>query len=176
MTQDEQTRAVLGLEHDQVRLHPYTPLWAQLYRQEEEQINTAIGHLIVDIQHVGSTAVPGIEAKPILDIMAGVKRLEDARFYQAPLAAIGYEHRAHAGIPNDHVFGKGVMRTHILHIVEYGSREWTRNLYFRDALRSDPDLAREYEALKIELARKFSNNRAEYTAAKSAFIRKVIAA
>ena len=176
MSQDENTRAALGLRHDQVHLHPYTPLWAELYQQEEKQINIAIGHLIVDIQHVGSTAIPGIKAKPVLDIMAGVKQLEDAPVYQAPLAAIGYEYIAHAGIPNDHVFGKGVMQTHFLHIVEYGSGEWTRNLYFRDALRSDPNLAREYEVLKVELARKFSNSRAGYTAAKSAFIRKVIAA
>ena len=176
MNQDENTRGVLGVEQGQVRLHPYTPLWAKLYQQEKEQIKTAIGHLIVDIQHIGSTAIPGIKAKPVLDMMAGVKRLEDALLCQAPLAAIGYEYIADAGIPNDYVFGTGVVQTHLLHVVEYGSREWTSNLYFRDALRSDPNLAREYEALKVELSRKFSNSRAEYTAAKSAFISKVIAA
>ena len=62
MNQDENTREVLGVEQGRVRLHPHTPLWAELYQQEEERVNTAIGHLIVDIQHIGSTAIPGIKA------------------------------------------------------------------------------------------------------------------
>jgi GrpB-like predicted nucleotidyltransferase (UPF0157 family) len=95
---------------------------------------------------------------------------------KAPLESIGYDFIAHAGIANDHVFGKGVARTHLLHVVEHGSAEWTNNLCFRDRLRNDPELAKEYERLKEELSRKFSDSRAEYHTAKSKFISEVIAA
>ncbi len=175
MNQDENTRGVLGLEQGKVHLHSYTSLWAELYQQEEEQIKAAIGHLIVDIQHVGSTAIPGIKAKPIIDMIAGVKRLEDALLCQAPLEVVGYEYIAQTAIPDDYVFEKkDVLQTHFLHVVEHRGRDWTNTLYFRDVLRSDPNLAQAYEALKVELSQKFSNSRAEYTAAKSAFIGKVI--
>jgi GrpB-like predicted nucleotidyltransferase (UPF0157 family) len=169
------SQSVLGLERNIVRLHDYTPLWVELYREEEARIRAAVGDLIIDLQHVGSTAIPGIKAKPILDMMAGVARLEEALLCRAPLEAIGYDYAAHAGITNDYVFGKGVARTHLLHVVEYESAEWTAHLRFRDRLRNEPELAQEYERLKEELSRKFSDNRAEYTDAKSEFIRKVVA-
>lgn len=169
------SQSVLGLERKIVRLHDYTPLWVELYREEEARIRAAVGDLILDLQHVGSTAIPGIKAKPILDMMAGVARLEEALLCRAPLEAIGYDYAVHAGITNDYVFGKGVARTHLLHVVEYGSAEWTAHLRFRDRLRNEPELAQEYERLKEELSLKFSDNRAEYTEAKSEFICKVIA-
>lgn len=170
------SHGVLGLERGIVRLHDYNPLWIELYREEEERIKTAIGHLIIELQHIGSTAIPGIKAKPILDMMAGVPRLDQALLCQAPLEALGYDYAVRAGIANDCVFGKGLARTHLLHVVEYGSAEWTNHLRFRDRLRNDSELAREYERLKEELSLKFSENRAEYTSAKSKFICKVIAA
>jgi GrpB-like predicted nucleotidyltransferase (UPF0157 family) len=173
---EENNHSVLGLERNVVRLHDYTPLWVELYREEEERIRAAIGHLIIDLQHIGSTAIPGIKAKPILDMMAGVARLDEALLCRAPLEALGYDYAAHAGVSNDYVFGKGAARTHLLHVVEYGSAEWTNHLRFRDRLRNDRELAQEYERLKGELSRKFSENRAEYTSAKSEFIRKVVAA
>jgi len=172
----ENSHSILGLENNVVRLDDYTPLWADLYRQEEKRIVAAVGHLIIDLQHIGSTAIPEIKAKPILDMMAGVAQLEEALLCQAPLEAIGYDYIAHAGIANDYVFGKGVARTHLLHVVEHGSAEWTNNLCFRNRLRNDPELAQEYERLKKELSGRFSNNRAEYHTAKSKFISEVIAA
>ena len=97
--------SVLGLEPGVVRLQDYTPLWVELYLEEEERIRAAIGHLIIELQHIGSTAIPGIKAKPILDMMAGVAQLEEALLCQAPLESIGYDYAAHAGIVNDYVFG-----------------------------------------------------------------------
>jgi GrpB-like predicted nucleotidyltransferase (UPF0157 family) len=173
----EDSHGVLGLENNVVRLNDYTPLWAELYREEEKRILAAVGRrLILDLQHIGSTAIPGIRAKPILDMMAGVAQLEEALVCKAPLESIGYDFIAHAGIANDHVFGKGVARTHLLHVVEHRSAEWTNNLCFRDRLRNDPELAKEYERLKEELSRKFSDSRGEYHTAKSKFISEVIAA
>jgi GrpB-like predicted nucleotidyltransferase (UPF0157 family) len=173
---ESNSHSVLGLEHSVVRLSDYTQLWAELYREEEERIKAALGPLIVDLQHIGSTAIPGIKAKPILDMMAGVTQLEKALLCKAPLEAIGYDYIADAGIANDHVFGKGVARTHYLHVVEYAGAKWTNHLCFRDRLRSDPELAQAYERLKEELSRRFSESRAKYHDAKSRFISDVVAA
>jgi GrpB-like predicted nucleotidyltransferase (UPF0157 family) len=167
---------VLGLQRGIVRLLDYTPLWDELYQEEEKRIRAAIGYLIIDIQHIGSTAIPGIKAKPILDIMVGVARLGDALLCQAPLEALGYDYIAHAGLTNDYVFGKGVARTHYIHVVGYESPEWTNPLRFRDRLRKDAKLAQEYERLKEELKERFGNAPAEYTSEKLRFIREVIAA
>ena len=172
----ENSHGVLGLENSVVRLAGYTPLWADLYREEQERIRAAAGHLIIDLQHIGSTDIPGIKAKPILDMLAGVAHLEKALLCKELLEAIGYDYLAHAGIPNDYVFGKGSARTHYLHVVEYGGAKWTNHLRFRDRLRSDPELAQAYEKLKEELSRKFSDSRAKYHEAKSKFIGEVVAA
>jgi GrpB-like predicted nucleotidyltransferase (UPF0157 family) len=166
---------VLGLKRGIVSLREYTPLWEELYQEEEKRIRAIIGHLIIDIQHIGSTAIPNIKAKPILDMMVGMARLEDALSCQAPLEAIGYDYIAHADLPNDHVFGKGVVRTHFLHVVEYESAEWVNPLRFRDRLRKDAELARKYEKLKQELKERFGNNPVQYTSEKLRFIREVIA-
>src|SRR6185503_19220240 len=168
--------SILGLEHRVVSLHDYTPLWADLYREEEIRIRAAVGHLIIDLQHIGSTAIPGIKAKPILDMMAGIAQLDQALLCQAPLQAIGYDYIVGAGIANDYVFGKGAARTHYLHVVEYGGEKWTNHLRFRDRLRNDPELAQAYESLKEELSRKFRDSRAKYHEAKSEFINEVTAA
>jgi GrpB-like predicted nucleotidyltransferase (UPF0157 family) len=172
----ENSRSVLGLESNVVRLSNHSSLWADLYLEEEKRIRAAIGHLIVDLQHIGSTAIPGIKAKPILDMLAGVAQLETALLCKSPLEAIGYDYLALAGIANDYVFGKGLPRTHYLHVVEYGSAKWVNHLCFRDRLRNDPELAQAYERLKEELSRKFSDSHAKYHDAKSKFINEVVAA
>lgn len=171
----ENSHSVLGLENNVVRLNDYTPLWADLYREEEKRITAAVGDLIIDLQHIGSTAIPGIKAKPILDMMAGVAQLEEALLCKTPLEKIGYDYIAQAGIANDYVFGKGLARTHYLHVVEYGSAKWTNHLCFRDRLRNDPQLAQAYVKLKEELSQKFSDSRAKYHYAKAKFIEVVVA-
>ena len=126
------------------------------------------------MEHYGSTSVPGIKAKPIIDILAGIGRLEDGPSLIGPLAALGYDYVGDKVVPGHHIYGKGVERTHLLHVVEYGSTIWTEALRFRDALRDDPALAREYEALKIALSEKYGERRADYTAAKASFIQSVL--
>ena len=171
----ENSERFLGVESNLVRLTEHRSVWAELYREEEKRIRTALGSLIIDLQHIGSTAIPGIKAKPILDMLGGVARLDDALLCTAPLNAIEYEYIARAGIANDHVFGKGSPRTHYLHMVEYGSAKWINHLCFRDRLRNDPALAQAYEQLKEELSRKFSDSHAKYHDAKSSFIDEVVA-
>src|SRR5258708_7762387 len=87
------SHSVLGLENNVIRLSDYTQSWAELYREEAERIRAAIGPLVVDLQHIGSTAIPGIKAKPILDMMAGVAQLEIALLWRVPLDTIGTLHR-----------------------------------------------------------------------------------
>ena len=165
---------VLGLAQTQVRLHEPTPLWAGLYLDEEQRLKAALGPTLLAIEHYGSTSVGGIKAKPIIDILAGIARLEDGPTLTAPLATLGYEYAGDKIVPGHHIFGKGEKRTHLLHVVEYGSAIWNEALRFRDALRADPQLAREYETLKITLSEKYAERRAEYTASKAAFIQSVL--
>ena len=165
---------VLGLAQTQVRLHEPTSLWASLYLEEEQRLKAALGPALLSVEHYGSTSVGGIKAKPIIDILAGIARLEDGPTLTAPLTALGYEYAGDAVVPGHHIFGKGTERTHLLHVVEYGSAIWNEALRFRDALRAAPQLAREYEALKISLSEKYAERRADYTAAKAAFIQSVL--
>ena len=164
----------LGLEPGRVRLVDYTERWPELYRREEALLRVALGDLALDIQHVGSTAVPGLRAKPILDIAVGIAQLDAALACRAPLAPLGYEYADWANIPDDYVFGKGRARTHLVHVVAHGGTRWNAYLCFRDALRADPALAREYEALKLRLSEQHGERRGDYTAAKASFIQAVV--
>lgn len=165
---------VLGLAQTQVRLHESTSLWAGLYLEEEQRLKSALGPVLLGIEHYGSTSVSGIKAKPIIDILAGISRLEAGPTLTTPLAALGYDYMGDKVVPGHHIFGKGAERTHLLHVVEHGSPIWNEALRFRDALRADRQLAREYEQLKVSLSEQYAERRSEYTAAKAAFIQSVL--
>ncbi len=165
---------VLGLAQTQVRLLEPTSLWAGLYLEEEQRLKAALGPALLGIEHYGSTSVGGIKAKPIIDILAGIARLEDGPALTLPLATLGYDYAGDKVVPGHHIFGKGAAQTHLLHVVEYGSPIWNEALRFRDALRADRQLAREYEQLKVSLSEKYAERRADYTAAKAAFIQSVL--
>jgi GrpB-like predicted nucleotidyltransferase (UPF0157 family) len=172
MTPDDE-EPVLGLRKGIVRLAPHTARWAELYREEEARLRAALDGVLLDVQHFGSTSIPGIRAKPILDVLVAVRRLDDVLGRRPQLQALGYGHVPGAGVPGHHVFGKGQPRTHLLHVVEHGSRGWSENLWFRDRLRADPALGAEYDALKLRLAQAHGDDRARYTEAKGAFIQRI---
>jgi len=155
----------------------YDPAWPALYRREEARVLEAIGHLIQAVEHVGSTAVPGLGAKPIIDIMVAVTRLGDATQCMEPLERIGYQYvpENEDSIPERRYFTKGPPggRTHHLHMVELDGGFWDRHLLFRDYLRAHPQVAEEYHELKMKLADEYGSDRESYTEAKSAFIRSV---
>ena len=163
----------LGLEQGKVRLAASDARWPQLYDAELARLRPVIGAIVAGIEHFGSTSIPGIRAKPILDIMVGLKRFEDGPLLIEPLAGLGYDYVGTEMVPNDHLFGLGQPRLHLLHAVEHKGYHWTRNLRFRNALRADPGLAGAYEALKLDLATRFADSRAAYTAAKAAFIDRI---
>jgi GrpB-like predicted nucleotidyltransferase (UPF0157 family) len=164
----------LGLRKGTVLLVDHNPAWHQVFAVEATHIRAALGPTVIDLQHFGSTSIPTIRAKPILDIMLGIADFDRGPLLAPALAAIGYEYVANAGVPN-HVFGKGQPRTHLLHVVAHNGPKWQRNIRFRDRLIADPALAKAYEALKDRLAVEFADNRARYTDAKQDFIDAVVA-
>jgi GrpB-like predicted nucleotidyltransferase (UPF0157 family) len=167
--------ALPGLAQGTVQLAEWTPRWAELFAEEAARLRAALGDLAVGIEHYGSTSVPGLLAKPLLDILVGGPEATDAAPYVAALAPLGYDYSPRAGVPDHLVFGRGRARTHLVHVVRHGGEAWHRALAFRDALRADPALRDSYAALKRELARRHGGERNQYTAAKSAFVERVLA-
>ena len=166
---------MLGLERESVRLAPYSSEWPPLFEEERRLLESAVAGRVLAFEHVGSTSVPGLAAKPIIDVMAAVGDLRDVEPCVGPLAAIGYVYKGENGLPGRHYFTKGApLRTHHLHVVTPDSAFWREHLLFRDYLRAHPDAAREYARLKAELARRFARDRAAYTEAKAPFIRRVV--
>ena len=128
------------------------------------------------VHHVGSTAIPGLAAKPILDMVAGVRNLDEARAAFEPLRRAAYRHEPHRpGIAHHFVKPSLDVPTHSLHLTEPESDLWRERLAFRDALRRDPALAAEYETLKLGLAQEHADDRQAYTAGKRAFVARVLA-
>jgi GrpB-like predicted nucleotidyltransferase (UPF0157 family) len=137
----------------------------------------AFGPLAIAAEHIGSTAIPGLSAKPIVDIMIGVRALSDARQRVDAMVALGYTYMPafEAQIPDRIFFQKGSPRTHHVHVVEKPSVFWERQLVFRDYLTAHPSVATEYAELKQRLAVRFAEDRDGYTQAKTAFVQDVLA-
>ena len=164
----------IGLEKGIVRLAQYSPEWKMLYEEEERLLKDLIGEYVIDIQHIGSTSVPGLIAKPIIDIGIAIKDFEEGQRLVKPIESLGYEYKGENGIPKRHYFVKGNPTTHHLHIVEIDSEEWKKNITFRDALRKDENLAKEYAKLKLNLAEKFKYDRVAYTDGKTDFVNYIL--
>ena len=164
----------LGLNSGELHLSPYREDWPALFIVEKKIIESAIAYHVPDIQHVGSTSIPGMSAKPILDIAVAVENFEKARACIAPLVAHGYTFRGENGIPRRHYLQKGEPCTHHIQMVEETSEEWTKLIRFRDLLRADPKTAEDYRKLKLDLWERLPGDRKAYQAAKAAFIGKVL--
>lgn len=158
---------------------PYDSAWPQCFETERELLERVlVPWLDGGVHHVGSTAVPGLAAKPIVDMIAGVRDLDEARSAFGPLLDEGYASTPHRpGIA--HHFSKLSPRSselgYGLHLTEPGSDLWRERLAFREALRADPSIVREYEALKVRLAADHTTDIAAYTAGKRAFVASVLA-
>jgi GrpB-like predicted nucleotidyltransferase (UPF0157 family) len=149
----------------------YDASWPARAAREIALVETAIGPWLTGaVEHVGSTAVPGLEAKPTIDLMAPVRDLEEARACFDPLAELGYGSAPHR--PFFHWLCKPspAVRTHHLVLIEAQHPEWGARLAFRDRLRSDPEAAARYVALKREVAARFPDDREAYTEGKAAFV------
>jgi GrpB-like predicted nucleotidyltransferase (UPF0157 family) len=155
---------------DAVLIVAPNPAWSGTYRLEAAQISQALDVDFMDIQHIGSTAVPDLAAKPTIDILVAVRKLDSPEVYSCQLEVLGYRFESQVDDAIRLFFRKGTPRTHHLHIVEFGTWEYRRHLLFRDYLRAHPDTAQAYERLKRELAAAYAHDRASYTASKTDFI------
>jgi len=166
--------ATLGLPRGEVRLLPYQAQWCVIYAAEEARLKTAIGSYILDIQHIGSTSIPGMAAKPIIDIGVALESYQIGFDCVKPLEAIGYIYKGENEIPGRHYFN--YREPSIIHLHMYAAThpEWQAHLLFRDYLRRHVDTARQYASLKQQLAERYRYERERYTHAKSEFIQKVI--
>lgn len=165
-------RVVERLLDEPIRLVPHDPSWPAKFAEERSALEEAIAPWATGgIHHVGSTAVPGLDAKPIIDILVGVEDLETSRACFEPLAELDYLYAPYRA-DEMHWFCKPhpSRRTHHLHLVPTGGRRFQDELAFRDRLRSSPRTATEYVALKRDLARRFADDREAYTDAKARFI------
>lgn len=164
---------------DRVIITPADPAWAVRYRIEAQLLRVILSELDPGVEHIGSTAVPGLAAKPVIDLLIGVPGLERFVPYAHRLAAYGYEYDPDQErvVPDRRFFKRVVagVRTHHLHVVERNGPLWQRYLGFRDALRADPALALRYAQLKLTLAARHPEDREAYTAGKTSFVESVIA-
>jgi GrpB-like predicted nucleotidyltransferase (UPF0157 family) len=165
---------------EELRISSYDPRWPFEFEAERNRIAQSLGQIACRIDHNGSTAVPGLEAKPIIDIQVSVQQLQPIRRYAKALATLGYVHVPHvddAVCPFFHCPREWPHRYH-LHLVESGGREERRTLAFRDFLRDHSDVAKEYVALKKRFALSTDaadpSSREAYACAKGEFIERVI--
>jgi len=167
---------------DNVSIVPYDPAWPRMFEEEKRHLLDCLPtHLIRRIEHFGSTAIPGLAAKPIVDMLVEVGSLEETKARIAPvLEAQGYDYfwRATHGEDGPPFYAwfikrnSGGVRTHHIHMVESDFEHWDR-LLFRDYLIAHPATAKEYEGLKFALARDYPNDRVAYTNGKTEFVVRV---
>jgi GrpB-like predicted nucleotidyltransferase (UPF0157 family) len=158
-----------------VEIVPHNPDWKQDFEAEAVFWRTVFGEEVVAIHHIGSTAIRGISAKPIVDLLVVVRGIQRVDAFGARLAASGYLPRGENGIPGRRFFIKGTeaLRTHHIHVFGAGHPDISRHLEFRDYLNAHPDAAQEYGRLKEELAAAHRRDIDGYVAGKDEFIQVV---
>jgi len=155
----------------------YDPEWPRFYEEEKKLILDAVGEHVKSIEHFGSTSVPSLGAKPIIDIIAGLDSQWVADRCLPALAAIGYDDVTPEPTDDDwyYCLGKGPHSLGVhLHLVKHGSGFWMRHIMFRDYLRAHPETAMEYYELKKRLVEKYANIREVYTESKTEFVNRVL--
>lgn len=162
----------------QVNVVPYQADWPRLFEAERERLEGALRGLEARVEHSGSTSVPGLAAKPIIDIVVGVPRLElvEGRLDEMRAAGYHYVPKYEARIPDRRYFRRPDAKPRLahVHVLETGGSRWTRQLAFRDWLKGHPEDARAYGALKFALAHQYRHDRPGYTDAKHPFIRMIL--
>ena len=168
---------MIGLKKGSVQLSDYDPEWIKLYDKERHYINNCIGNLALDIQHIGSTSIPGLKAKPIIDIAVQVKSQDKIQICAKILTKVGFINRGDTEGQGGYLLVKEkapLVRIHHIHIVSSEDPQWKNYLIFRELLKENKALCKQYLQLKQNLEKRFPLDRKQYTAAKSQFIRKII--
>ncbi|WP_104202896.1 GrpB family protein [Billgrantia saliphila] len=175
MTEAESLRLAID---ERVELVDYDPRWPIRFDAECRRLQEGFPESLIDVQHIGSTAIPGMSAKPIIDVMAGVASMAVADSLFEPILAHGYVTSAvfNASLTDRRWFMRHAhgRRTHHLHVVVHDGELWHQRLAFRDALRADPIQATRYAVLKRELASRHQADREAYTQAKRDFVRSIV--
>ena len=168
---------MIGLKRGTVKLISHQMMWEEEATKIISLLKSILNDVAVDIQHVGSTAIKNIDAKPIIDIAVGVNDLSSIKPYIALLEENGIIYRKEDAqgqllfVIGD--FEKDI-RTHHIHVVKWNSIDWNNYINFRDYLNAFPEYAKEYDALKKKLMLNFSDKRESYTAGKQEFISKIL--
>lgn len=161
-----------------MRIHmvPHDPTWRREFDREAARLRDALGSETVDVHHMGSTAVPSIHAKPVIDVLLVVRDLAALDAGRSSVEALGYEALGEFGIPGRRYFRRDNERgdrTHQIHAFEAGSAQITRHLAFRDYLIAHPEVAQDYSDLKRGLAAKYPDDSEAYMDGKDGFIREI---
>jgi len=170
---------MLGLKRETVTISTYQENWNKIYEQTKTAIEKQLDNETIDIQHVGSTSIKKLASKPIIDMVIGLERLTEETINRIipKLEEISIEYRGNRLDRGGYLFIKKREQnivSHHIHVVEKGDQRWKNYLKFREVLRKDNGLAKKYEQLKIELAKKYPKNRKLYTESKAAFIRQIL--
>ena len=164
---------MVGLKRGVVKLIEYQDAWKFEAEQTVTELRGFLGDTAVDIQHIGSTAIPSIHAKPIIDIAVGVNDLSDIMPYVEALRNSRYVFRGE-DVPGQILFVKGDFekdtRTHHIHVVKWNDIEWNNYINFRDYLNASPEKAKVYDMCKLNLAKQFPQDRSSYTKGKQKLV------
>ncbi len=163
-----------------VIVSPYSSEWPHLFCAIRAELLQLFAPTVVEVEHIGSTSVPGLAAKPVIDVLLGARSLAFIESYIRPLGELGYLYvsKYERELPMRRYFVKSSatsLRIH-LHAVQLDSKLWQDHLTFRDVLRTDPNLRARYQSLKLHLAQVFEHDKSAYTAAKDPFIQSVLTA
>lgn len=164
---------MIGLKRKEIKLIPHQKEWDNYFIKEKSRLLKAIPEL--KIEHIGSTSVSSIVAKPIIDILVGIDKIKNFFRYRKKLEKLGYKYHSNRGTKHHKFLTKGPehCRKVYMHVARYNGNRWKNDLRFRDTLRKNKKLAKKYQDLKIKLSKQFEN-RDNYTAAKNCFIKRVI--
>ena len=170
--------ASLGLESKTVRLVPYDPAWPRLFTAERQRLDAILKRdgVVLTIEHTGSTSIPGLAAKPILDILAGAPDPTTLARAIDTLQRADYIYRGEQGIPGRHFFRRGNPRQYHVHLALTDSDFWRDHLLFRNYLRANSEAAAEYAALKHKLAARYPFDRESYIEGKTEFVQRILRA
>lgn len=160
----------LGLADGELKFVEYNPMWADLFLEEKQKLEAVLRDRVLDIQHIGSTSIPGMIAKPILDLSIAVDNFETAHNCIEPITSLGYQYLGEYGIARRHYFIKNQPRTHQIHVFEIASWQWQRHLLLRDYLIQYPEKAQAYADLKRKLYQEYKGDRAAYQEGKDEFL------
>lgn len=164
----------IGLKEGVVKLAPYSTTWRRKFNAEQRRLDTKLAPRRYRIEHIGSTAVPGLDAKPIIDIAIQIPCFRALKTWVKRLESAGYHYKGEYGLPGRHFFVRGSPATHHLHLVTPETHHWNDWLLFRDFLQAHPDASERYRQTKQKLAVRFANNRNAYTRAKTPLVEKLM--